>query len=206
MGEMQRKTTDIYPEFQKIIQRSDKEAFLNQRAKVIWLTGLSGAGKTTLGSYLERELFSMGYLAHMLDGDNIRKGINANLGFSEKDRLENIRRIAELSRLFLNCGVIVISCFISPTHEIRQMAKKIIGVEDFLEIYINAPLEVCEERDVKGLYKLARDGKIKNFTGIDSPFESPAHHDLELRTDLMSVEESVERLRDFVLPKIRFDL
>ncbi len=193
----------IFPEFHKIIQRSDKETYLKQRSRVIWLTGLSGSGKTTLGSYLEKELFSMGYLTQMLDGDNIRSGINANLSFSDEDRRENIRRIAEVSKLFLHCGIIVISCFISPTREIRAMARKIIGPEDFLEIYVNAPLEICEQRDVKGLYKLARNGKISDFTGIDSPFEAPANCNLEIRTDQLTVKESSRQLLDFVLPWIR---
>ncbi len=195
----------IFPEFHKIIQRSDKETFLKQQAKVVWLTGLSGAGKTTLGNYLEKELFAKGYLTQLLDGDNIRSGINCNLTFTDEDRHENIRRIAEVSKLFINCGVIVISCFISPTSEIRNMAKRIIGEENFLEIFINSPLEVCEQRDVKGLYKLARDGKIKDFTGIDAPFEVPLNCNLEIRTDLLTVEESVEQLLNFVLPQVRFD-
>ncbi len=195
-------TGRVYPEFHKIIQRADKESFLKQRAKVIWLTGLSGSGKTTLGSYLEKELFSRGYLTQMLDGDNIRVGINCNLTFTEEDRRENIRRIAEVSKLFLNCGIIVISCFISPTQEIRRMARAIIGDGDFLEIYINSPLDVCEQRDVKGLYKLARQGKIKDFTGIDSPFEKPMNCNLEIRTDLLSVEESARKLVNFVLPQV----
>ena len=193
----------VYPEFHKIIPRSEKEMLLKQRARVIWLTGLSGSGKTTLGSYLEKELFSMGYLTQMLDGDNIRSGINCNLTFTGEDRRENIRRIAEVSKLFLNCGIVVISCFISPTQEIRKMARSIIGEEDFLEVYVNAPLDVCEQRDVKGLYKLARDGKIKDFTGIDSPFEVPVSCDLEIRTDLLTVDESARKLLNVVLPRIR---
>lgn len=193
----------VFPEFHKIIQRSDKETFLKQRSKVIWLTGLSGSGKTTLGSCLEKELFSKGYLTQMLDGDNIRSGINCNLTFTGEDRYENIRRIAEVSKLFLNCGIIVICCFISPTHEIRTMARKIIGAEDFIEIFVNSPLEVCEQRDMKGLYKLARDGKIRDFTGIDSPFEAPLNCNLEIRTDLLTVEESAEQLVNFVLHQIR---
>ncbi|HNS16217.1 MAG TPA: adenylyl-sulfate kinase [Bacteroidales bacterium] len=196
-------TRRVYPEFHKIIQRSDKERFLKQRSRVLWLTGLSGSGKTTLGSYLEKELFSMGYMTQMLDGDNIRSGINCNLSFTGEDRRENIRRIAEVSKLFLNCGIIVISCFISPTNEIRAMAKKIIGPGDFLEVYVNAPLEICEQRDVKGLYKLARNGKIRDFTGIDSPFEAPLNCNLEIRTDQLTVEESVQQLLNFVLPQIR---
>jgi adenylylsulfate kinase len=203
MDDNNRGDVEIYPDFDKIIQRSDKEKFLKQKSKVIWLTGLSGAGKTTIGSHLEQRLFEMGYVTQMLDGDNIRSGINNNLNFSPEDRFENIRRIAEVSKLFLNCGIIVISCFISPTNDIRHMAREIIGAEDFVEIYVNAPLSVCEERDVKGLYKLARNGRLKEFTGIDSPFEVPDHPDLEIRTDFLSVEESLEKLLEYVLPLVK---
>jgi len=195
---------EVYPEFQKILQRSEKEKFLNQKAKVIWLTGLSGSGKTTLGSLLEDKLFEKGYLAQMLDGDNIRTGINCNLKFTVEDRNENIRRISEVSKLFLNCGVIVINCFISPTESIRQSAKDIIGKDNFIEIFINAPISVCEQRDVKGLYKKARQGVIKNFTGIGSPYDHPEDPDLEIRTDILSVHESVTKILDFVIPKVEY--
>ena len=197
---------NIFPVFHRIIQRGDKEKRLNQKARVIWFAGLSGAGKTTLAKRLEEELFRRGYLVQILDGDNIRSGINSNLTFSDEDRMENIRRIAEVSKLFLNCGIIAINSFISPTHEIRHMAMDIIGKDDFIEVYINAPLEVCEQRDVKGLYAKARRGEIKDFTGIDSPFEVPEGADIEIRTDLWSIEECVEQLMQFILPKIRFDL
>lgn len=196
-------TKNIFPVFHKIIQREDKEKRLGQKARVIWFTGLSGAGKTTLAKRLEEELFARNYLVQILDGDNIRSGINNNLSFSEEDRRENIRRIAEVSKLFLNCGIIAINSFISPTHDIRHLAMDIIGKEDFIEVYINAPLEVCEKRDVKGLYALARRGKIKDFTGIDSPFETPVSADIEIRTDLMSIEQCTEKLLEFILPKIR---
>ena len=192
----------IYPVFHKIIQRADKEKRLNQKSKVIWFTGLSGAGKTTLAKRLEEELFARGFMVQILDGDNIRSGINNNLTFTEKDRLENIRRIAEVSKLFLNCGIIAINSFISPTSEIRHMAMDIIGKEDFIEVFINAPLAVCEQRDVKGLYAKARKGEIKDFTGISSPFEVPADADLEIRTDLLSVEESVKKLLEYIVPKV----
>jgi adenylylsulfate kinase len=168
------------------------------------MTGLSGAGKTTLANHLERALFDRGFLTQILDGDNIRSGINNNLGFSEADRMENIRRIAEISKLFINSGVITINCFISPTSEIRDIARSIIGKEDFIEIYVNAPLEVCEGRDVKGLYNKARRGEIKEFTGITSPYEAPANGDIEIRTDLLSVEESVEKVLAFILPRIEY--
>jgi len=193
---------NIHPVFDRIIQKGDKEKILNQSAKVIWLTGLSGSGKTTLGSSLEKKLFNNGFLTQVLDGDNIRSGINRNLKFTEEDRLENIRRISEVNKLFFNCGIITINCFISPTNEIRKVAKKIIGEENFIEVFVNAPLSVCEQRDEKGLYKKARNGEIKNFTGIDSPFDKP-EYDLEIRTDLQSVEESTQILYDFVIDKIK---
>ena len=168
------------------------------------MTGLSGSGKTTIGTHIEHELNKRGYLTQVLDGDNIRSGINNNLGFSEEDRYENIRRIAEVSKLFMNCGIICINSFISPTREIRHMAMEIIGKENFIEVFINAPLEVCESRDVKGLYKKAREGKIKNFTGIDAPFEEPIKPDIELKTDKLSIKESTEKALKHILPVIEF--
>lgn len=197
-------TENIFPVFHEILGRAEKESLLNQQAKVIWLTGLSGAGKTTLAKHLEETLFHKGFLTHILDGDNIRSGINNNLGFSDADRFENIRRIAEISKLFINCGVISINCFISPTEDVREMARRIIGPDDFIEVFVNAPLKVCEERDVKGLYSRARSGEIKEFTGITSPFETPRHHDIEIRTDLLSIEESVKQMLDFILPRIEY--
>ncbi len=192
---------NIHPVFDRIIQRNDKEKLLKQKAKVIWLTGLSGSGKTSLGASLEKRLFNEGFLTQILDGDNIRSGINKNLNFTEADRYENIRRIAEVNKLFVNCGIITINCFISPTKDIRDMAREIIGTENFIEIFVNAPLSVCEERDVKGLYKKARNGEIKNFTGIDSPFDVP-DFDLEIRTDLNPIEKSTQKLYDFIIDKI----
>jgi len=181
----------IHPVFDKILTREDRERLLNQRAKVIWFTGLSGAGKSTLAAALEKELYSRGFLCKLLDGDNIRTGINNNLGFTDEDRKENIRRIAEVCKLFLNCGVITIAAFISPTNEIRKLAKSIIGEEDFIEIFVNPPLQVCEQRDTKGLYKKAREGEIQNFTGISAPFEAPENPDLVIDTSMVSVEESL---------------
>jgi len=198
------KNTNIHPAKRKV-SREDKEKLLNQRAKVIWLTGLSGSGKTTLGVNLEKELHKRGFLTVLLDGDNVRAGLNRNLGFGLEDRLENIRRVAEVSKLFLNTGVITINCFITPTKAMRDMAKDIIGRDDYIEIYVNAPLEVCEQRDIKGLYDKARKGLIKNFTGIDSPFEPPKNPDLEIRTDKLSLEESLQKILDFVLPQITCD-
>ncbi len=195
------KNTNIHPAT-RIVTREDKEKLLNQRAKVIWLTGLSGSGKTTLGVKLEAELHKHGFLTVLLDGDNIRAGLNRNIGFGLEDRLENIRRVAEVSKLFLNTGVITINCFITPTKAIRDLAKDIIGRDDYIEIYVNAPLDVCEQRDIKGLYDKARKGLIKNFTGIDSPFEPPHNPDLEVQTDKLSPEESLRKILDFILPQI----
>jgi adenylylsulfate kinase len=193
------------PVFDGVNLRKRKEKFLKQKARVIWMSGLSGAGKTTLAVGLEKELFKRGFLAQVIDGDNIRHGLNKNLTFTDDDRKENLRRIAEVSKLFVNCGVITINSFITPTIETRQMAREIIGEEDFIEVYINSPFEVCEMRDVKGLYKQARDGQLKNFTGIDSLYESPLHPDIEVHTDQLSVEECVKQLLDYVLPRIAFN-
>lgn len=195
---------NIHPIFDRLLQRSDREQFLDQRSKVIWLTGLSGSGKSTIAQHLERHLFNRGYFAQVLDGDNIRSGINNNLGFSEEDRQENIRRIAEVARLYVQSGIISINSFISPTIAIRQMARSIIGSEDFIEIFVNAPLEVCEARDVKGLYQKARRGEIKGFTGIDAPYEAPLDPDLEIRTDEMDIDTAVERIYQFIQPLIQF--
>ncbi|MGE0560252.1 MAG: adenylyl-sulfate kinase [Flavobacteriales bacterium] len=193
----------IHPVFDSILGRKDKQTLLKQQSVVIWFTGLSGSGKTTIAIALEQELNKRGILTQVLDGDNIRAGINNNLGFSEEDRKENIRRIAEVTKLFLNCGIVTINCFVSPTNEIREQAKTIIGKNDFLEIFINTPLEICEQRDVKGLYKKARAGEIKDFTGISSPFEVPTDPFLDVKTANRTVEESVKEILDKVLPKIQ---
>jgi len=198
------KERNIYTTFDTILKREDKEKLLNQRSLVIWFTGLSGSGKTTLAQNLEKVLHKKGYLTQVLDGDNIRSGINNNLKFTEEDRLENIRRIAEVSKLLIHSGVITLNSFISPTKEIRDMAKEIIGKDNFFEIYVNAPIEVCEERDVKGLYEKARRGEIKNFTGIDSPFNAPLDCDLEIKTNVLSIKDSVEIILEKVLSKIEF--
>lgn len=194
---------NIHPIFDRLLQREDREKRLQQKSKALWLTGLSGSGKSTIAQILERELYNSGFFAQVLDGDNIRSGINSNLGFSIEDRKENIRRIAEISKLYTNTGVITINSFISPTLEIREYARSIIGAEDFVEIYINTPLEVCEARDVKGLYKKARKGEIKGFTGIDSPYEAPVNPDLEILTENQSVQESVDTILKYILPIIK---
>lgn len=193
---------NIHPVFDRILQRPDKQALLKQTSKVIWMTGLSGSGKTTIAIALEQELNKKGYLTQILDGDNIRTGINNNLGFTEEDRAENIRRISEVSKLFLNCGVITINCFVSPTNAIRQNARDIIGTDDFVEVFVNTPLEVCEQRDVKGLYKKARAGEIKNFTGIDAPFEAPVTPEVEVKTDQADVDACVKQILDYIEPLI----
>ena len=184
------------------MQRGEKENFLNQNACVIWLTGLSGSGKSTIALGLENILFNKGYFVQVLDGDNIRTGISNNLGFSQEDRQENIRRISETAKLFLEAGIITICSFVSPTKKIREIPKKILGSIDFIEIHVNASLEVCEKRDVKGLYKKARSGEIKDFTGISSPFEAPENPDFVANTYNQTVEETVKAVAEFILPKI----
>lgn len=195
-------TNHIYPIFDKMLGRSDKEALLGQRGIMIWFTGLSGSGKSTVAIALERELQKRGLLCRILDGDNIRSGINNNLGFSAEDRVGNIRRIAEIGKLFVDTGIITLAAFISPNNDIREMAARIIGKEDFMEIYVSTPLEECERRDVKGLYAKARRGEIRNFTGISAPFEAPEHPALSLDTSVLSVEESVNQLLALILPKV----
>lgn len=195
------KDEHIYPIFDRMLSRQDKEELLGQRGVMLWLTGLSGSGKSTIAIALERELHKRGLLCRILDGDNIRSGINNNLGFSEEDRVENIRRIAEIGKLFVDTGIITIAAFISPNNDLRRMAARIIGEEDFLEIFVSTPLEECERRDVKGLYAKARCGEIKNFTGISAPFEAPEHPALSLDTSKMSLEASVQALLELLLGK-----
>ncbi len=188
--------------FEKLVSRGEKEKFLRQHARVIWFTGLPCSGKTTLALGIEKELFNRGFLCQVLDGDNVRCGINSNLGFSNTDRLENIRRIAEVSKLFLSAGFITINAFVSPTFEIRELARNTIGKEDFIEIFLNPSAEVCEQRDVKGMYKKARAGQIIDFTGVNAPFEEPAHPQLEVNTDRESIEASIKKILDYILPMI----
>lgn len=192
----------IYPIFDRMLGRKDKEDLLHQHSVMIWFTGLSGSGKSTLAIALERELQNRGMLCRILDGDNIRSGINNNLGFTAEDRVENIRRIAEIGKLFVDTGVITIAAFISPNNELREMASNIIGKENFVEVYISTPIEECEKRDVKGLYAKARRGEIKNFTGISAPFEAPEDAALSIDTSKHSVKESVDMLLDLILPKV----
>ena len=199
------KHNNIHPVFEQIKDRRAKEIYLKQHAKVIWFTGLSGSGKTSLASMLEKKLFELNYFCQILDGDNVRSGINKNLRFTEEDRVENIRRIAEVSKLFMNCGIILICAFISPTKKMREMAKEIIGEADFLEVYVNTPIEVCEKRDPKGLYKKARSGEIQDFTGVSAPFEPPENPFLVVDNSGPGMEETVRQMLKKIIPKIKFD-
>jgi adenylylsulfate kinase len=195
----------IHPIFERMISREDREIKLNQNSLVLWFTGLSGSGKSTIAIGLEQKLFKEGYFCQILDGDNIRSGINNNLGFTADERIENIRRIAEVAKLYVNSGVITICSFISPTLAIRKMAKKIIGEQDFIEIFVNTPLSICERRDVKGLYQRARTGEIKNFTGIDAPYEPPINPQIEILTENQSVLESVDFVFSAIQKKIQLN-
>lgn len=186
-----------------MLSRADKEVLLGQRGLMVWFTGLSGSGKSTVAIALERELHARGILCRILDGDNVRSGINNNLGFSAEDRVENIRRIAEVARLFVDTGIVTIAAFISPSNALREMAAEIIGKDDFVEVYVDTPLSVCEERDVKGLYKKARTGEVKNFTGISAPFEAPEHPALRLDTSKLTIQQSVGKLLELIMPMIK---
>ena len=194
---------NIYPIFTQMQTREEKERLLGQRGITLWFTGLSGSGKSTVAIALEKKLSSEGILCRIIDGDNVRCGLNAGLGFSPQDRKENIRRIAEVCKLFTQTGIVTLATFISPTREIRGMARDIIGEEDFMEVFIATPLEECEKRDVKGLYARARKGEIKEFTGISSPFEEPEYPDVRIDTPCLSLEESVRRIAAAVMPRIR---
>lgn len=194
---------NIHPVFDRIIPRDEKEKKLNQKAKVLWFTGLSGSGKTSIALALEKELHHSGFMTQVLDGDNIRSGINQNLGFSYQDRMENIRRIAEISKLFLNSGIITINCFVSPAREMRELAKSIIGKNDFIEIYVNTPVEICEERDVKGLYAKARKGDIKDFTGVQDGYEVPENPDMEIVTANRDIQSCAGEIFKKILPFIK---
>ncbi|SNS55540.1 adenylylsulfate kinase [Ekhidna lutea] len=185
------------------LERGNRESLMGHHSKVIWFTGLSGSGKSTLAGGLEEYLHSHGIHTYILDGDNIRTGLNSDLDFSEESRTENIRRISEVSKLFVDAGIVVLSAFISPFKEDRNSAMNLVGRENFLEVYVECPLEVCEERDVKGLYKKARNGEIKNFTGISSPFEEPEDADIVINTANNSMEECLKKLVEKVEPLLQ---
>ena len=194
---------NIYPIYDRMMTRQDKESLLGQRGIMIWFTGLSGSGKSTVAMGVERGGRGLGILCRILDGDNVRAGINNNLGFSAEDRIENIRRIAEIGKLFVQTGVVTLACFVSPTNDIRQMAREIVGEEDFLEVYISTPIEECERRDVKGLYARARKGEVKNFTGISAPFEAPVSADIDIDTSKIPLEESVRTLTELIIKRVK---
>ena len=202
MKKMRNIKENIYPVFDRMMTRKEKEEMLGQRGLMVWFTGLSGSGKSTLALALERELSARGILCKVLDGDNIRSGINSNLGFSAEDRRENIRRIAEVARLFVDLGVVTIASFISPERSMREMAAEIIGREDFKEIYVSTSIAECERRDVKGLYARARRGEIKDFTGVSAPYEPPVAPALAIDTTGKTVEESVNEILSLVLPLV----
>lgn len=190
---------NIYPIYDQMMTRADKEQLLRQHGLMVWFTGLSGSGKSTIAMGVERELHKRGILCRILDGDNIRSGINRNLGFSAEDRMENIRRIAEIGKLFVQTGIVTLACFVSPTNDVRRLARNIIGEDDFREVFVSTPLEECERRDVKGLYARARRGEVKDFTGISAPFEVPENPTLEIDTSRLSLEESVKRVVEMIM-------
>lgn len=193
---------NLHPISDRLLSRADREQSLGQRSKCIWLCGLSGSGKSTLAIELEKALHAAGRHVYVLDGDNIRTGLNKGLGFSPEDRKENIRRIAEVSKLFVDSGLIVINSFITPTEALRSIAREIIGEDDLLEVYVHASFATCQKRDVKGLYAKVEKGLIADFTGKDSGFEEPVGADLVIRTEEQSVEESFRELHDFVRSRL----
>lgn len=193
---------NIYPVHTKV-GTVDRQRLLNQKAKLVWFTGLSGSGKSTLAVQLEAQLHANGFATYLLDGDNIRMGLNKDLSFTDEARVENIRRIGEVAKLMLDAGIVVLSAFISPFKADRDQVKQIVGEENYIEVFVDTPIEICEQRDVKGLYKRARAGEVKNFTGIDSPYERPEKPDVVIPTHQMSVDESVALLLKLVEPKIK---
>lgn len=193
---------NIYPIKTKV-SKEQREKLMGQQATLLWFTGLSGSGKSTLAVQLEAQLHALGYKTYLLDGDNIRAGLNKDLSFTDEGRVENIRRIGEVSKLLLDAGVIVLSAFISPFRADREQVRQIVGAGNYIEVFVDAPLEVCEQRDVKGLYKKARAGEVKNFTGIDSPYESPERPDIHVPTHQLSLDQSIEKLLESILPRIK---
>ncbi len=193
----------IYPIYTQMLTRAEREKKLKQHACVIWLYGLSGSGKSTLATALEHRLFAEGFITAHLDGDNLRDGLNRGLGFSDADREENIRRASEVSKLFVHSGVVCLNSFITPREALRKMARTIIGDENLHEVYIQCSFEACMKRDVKGLYRMAEEGKVPLFTGRESAFEPPTRAELVIDTETTSLEDSLETLYSFVLGKIR---
>lgn len=202
---MTQETKEIHPDFDGLLPRDRKEAQLKQRGHVFWFYGLSGSGKSTLAYALEKQLFAAGYFVQVLDGDNVRTGLNSNLGFSDEDRSENIRRISEVAKLFAQSGVITLVSFITPKIELRERAKAIIGEKDFTEIYVEASYETCAERDVKGLYAKAKSGELKQFTGKDSAFEAPVSDKvITVNTERSNVGDCSTALLQNILQLIQF--
>jgi adenylylsulfate kinase len=183
---------------ENLVNGRERNVMNKHRSGIVWFTGLSASGKSTIAHHLEKDLFDRGIRGYVLDGDNVRHGINSNLGFSREDRRENLRRIAEVAKLFSDAGIVVLSAFISPYREDREFVRDIAGKENFFEVYVRCPIEVCEKRDPKGLYKKARAGVIKNYTGVDAPYEEPENPDVVLDTDELSVEESVRKILEFL--------
>lgn len=192
----------LYP-VNSLIIREQREQRMNQRPLLIWFTGLSGSGKSTLAVQLEYALFKQGFKVFFLDGDALRTGLNSDLGFSEEHRRENIRRAAEVCRVMLDSGLIVLTAFISPFREDRERVKQTVGQDRYFEVFVDTPLEICEQRDVKGLYQKARRGELKNFTGVDSPYEVPLCPDAVVRTTEKTVEQATADLVKAILPRIR---
>ena len=185
------------------VDKIDRNKLNGHQSFLIWFTGLSGSGKSTIANALESKLFEKKIKTYTLDGDNIRKGINKDLSFSPEDRTENIRRIAEISRLFVDAGIVVLAAFVSPYRKDREAIKNIVGKNNFVEVYINTSVEECEKRDVKGLYKKARMGEIKDFTGVNAPYESPESPDIEINTEQLSVEQSVTKIINVINKKLK---
>ena len=186
------------------ISKKDREALHKHNSSLVWFTGLSGSGKSTLANLLEQELYSLKLSTFVLDGDNIRQGLNRDLNFSNADRSENLRRISEVAKLLIEAGVLTIAAFVSPFRKDRDMVKNIVGSDNFIEVYINASLEECEKRDTKGLYKKARLGEIKNMTGISSPYEAPENPTLEINTNKETIDESMKKIKKCILEKLKY--
>ncbi len=205
IGEGRLKEKFIIPHRGKV-KKEDRQKLKGHKSAILWFTGLSGSGKSTIAHAVEEKLYQMGIHTYVLDGDNVRTGLNKDLGFSPEDRKENIRRIGEVSKLFVDAGIIVLSAFISPYKKDREFVRNIVDDGEFIEIYVKCPIEVCESRDVKGLYKKAREGLIKNFTGIDDPYEEPENPEIVIETDKETVEESVEKIINYLKEKGYIDL
>ena len=196
------KSTNVSRQHYKIT-KDDRSGLLNQRSVIIWLTGLSGSGKSTISDRLEQVLHEQGFATYLLDGDNIRHGLNSNIDFSDAGRSENIRRIGEVAKLMLDAGIIVITAFISPFKKDRLLVRKLVSENEFIEVFVKCPIEICEARDVKGLYAKARAGEIPEFTGISSPFEEPDNPEVLIHSDISGIEECVNKILEIAYKKIK---